>query len=83
MRSLKTVTVVGCHAEGEVGRVVTGGVLAPPGRTVFERMQHFREHQDDLRKFLLYVSAVHTKGTARRREQQHLQGTAIGEAGLL
>lgn len=54
MRSLKTVTVIGCHAEGEVGRVVTGGVLAPPGRTVFEKMQHFRQHQDDLRKFLLF-----------------------------
>ena len=40
MRSLRTITVVGCHAGGEIGNVVVGGVLPPPGETVFEQMQH-------------------------------------------
>ena len=38
MRLEQLVTVIGCHAEGEVGRVVTGGVLPPPGETIFEQI---------------------------------------------
>jgi proline racemase len=44
--------VVGCHAGGEVGNVVVGGVLPPPGETVFERMQALRA-DDSLRRLLL------------------------------
>ncbi|MGH7058501.1 MAG: proline racemase family protein, partial [Acetobacteraceae bacterium] len=47
-------TVVGVHAEGEVGRVITGGVLPPPGKTMFERMCYLRDHDDGLRKLLLH-----------------------------
>ena len=54
MRWSRTVTEVGVHAEGEVGRVITGGVLPPPGRTMFERMSHMRDHGDSLRKLLLF-----------------------------
>src|SRR3954464_4007690 len=39
MRATRTITVVGCHAGGEVGNVVVGGVLPPPGATVFEQMR--------------------------------------------
>ena len=39
MRAKRTLTVVGCHAGGEIGNVVVGGVLPPPGATVFEQMQ--------------------------------------------
>jgi proline racemase len=46
------ITVVGCHAGGEVGNVVVGGVLPPPGATVFEQMQALRG-DDRLRKLLL------------------------------
>ena len=46
--------VIGCIAEGEVGRVITGGVLPPPGKTLFEQREYLRTHDDDLRKFLLY-----------------------------
>ena len=35
MRSSRVITVVGCHAGGEVGNVVVGGVLPPPGRGAF------------------------------------------------
>jgi proline racemase len=52
MRSARTITVVGCHAGGEVGNVVVGGVLPPPGGTVFERMLAL-EADDSLRRLLL------------------------------
>ncbi|MGO1117339.1 proline racemase family protein [Rhodovibrionaceae bacterium A322] len=54
MQSSKNITVVGCHAEGEVGRVITGGVLPPPGKTLFEQKTYLEEQGDDLRKFLIY-----------------------------
>lgn len=53
MRSSRSITVVGVHAEGEVGRVITGGVLPPPGATMFARMCHLRDHDDGLCKLLL------------------------------
>jgi len=46
------ITVVGCHAGGEIGNVVVGGVLPPRGATVFEQMQALRE-DDSLRRLLL------------------------------
>jgi proline racemase len=53
MRTRRTITVVGCHAEGEIGDVVTGGILPPPGATMFERMQAMRRDHDDIRRFML------------------------------
>src|SRR5919202_5185980 len=52
MRARRTLTVVGCHAGGEVGNVVVGGVLPPPGDTVFEQMQALAR-DDSLRRLLL------------------------------
>src|SRR3954466_8389327 len=52
MRARRTITVVGCHAGGEVGNVIVGGVLPPPGATVFEQMQSLRA-DDSLRRLLL------------------------------
>jgi proline racemase len=52
MRATRAITVVGCHAGGEVGNVVVGGVLPPPGETVFERMVTLRA-DDRLRRLLL------------------------------
>lgn len=51
MRWNKTVTVIGAHAEGEVGRVLTAGVLEVPGRTMLEKLQYLQAH-DELRKFV-------------------------------
>ena len=45
-------TVVGCHAGGEIGNVVVGGVSPPQGATVFEQMQALAR-DDSLRKLLL------------------------------
>jgi proline racemase len=49
----RIISIVGCHAGGEVGNVVVGGVLPPPGATVFEQMQALRA-DDSLRKLLLH-----------------------------
>ena len=52
MRSRRVITVVGCHAGGEVGNVVVGGVLPPAGTTVFEQMETLSA-DDSLRRLLL------------------------------
>ena len=54
MRLDRNVTVVGAHAEGEVGRVIVGGVLTPPGATMFERAASLERDQRCLRDMLLY-----------------------------
>ncbi len=46
-------SVVGCHAEGEVGDVIVGGFLPPPGATMFERMRVMERDFDHVRRFLL------------------------------
>src|SRR3546814_763668 len=53
MRLQQLVTVVGAHAEGEVGRVITGGVLAPLASSMFECQQKIIAEQDWLRGMLL------------------------------
>ncbi len=54
MKLSRVVTVVGAHAEGEVGRVITGGVLTPRGKTMFERMAWQEKNDDALRQMLLF-----------------------------
>ncbi len=52
MRSSKTVHVISCHAEGEVGDVIVGGVAPPPGDTLWE-MRKFIAKDHALRNFVL------------------------------
>jgi proline racemase len=52
MRPRRSITVVGCHAGGEVGNVVVAGIDPPAGSTVFEQMQTLAA-DDSLRRFLL------------------------------
>ncbi len=52
MRARRAIQVVGCHAEGETGDVIVGGVLPPPGATQFERMRAFARDHDGIRKLL-------------------------------
>jgi proline racemase len=54
MRWNRTLTVVNCHAEGEVGNVVTGGVFDVPGATMFDKMMHLEEVRDDLRRICIF-----------------------------
>jgi proline racemase len=53
MRTNRVITVVGCHAEGEIGDVIVGGVLPPPGATMYEKMRAIERDHDDLRRLLL------------------------------
>src|SRR5260370_9818912 len=53
VQSKRVISVVGCHAEGEVGDVVTGGILPPPGATMFEKMRAMERDSDHIRRLLL------------------------------
>lgn len=52
VRSTKTVHVISCHAEGEVGDVIVGGVAPPPGDTLWAQSRHLAD-DDVLRSFVL------------------------------
>jgi proline racemase len=52
MRSSKVIHVVSCHAEGEVGDVIVGGVAPPPGDTLWAQSRWIAEDQS-LRNFML------------------------------
>lgn len=54
MKWNRVLNVVGCHAEGEVGNVVTGGVGDVPGATMFEKKVFLETHMDGLRRMLLF-----------------------------
>jgi proline racemase len=47
------ITAVDAHACGEPGRVITGGVLDVPGRTMFEKKVWLETHADHIRKRML------------------------------
>ena len=52
MRTDKIVHMVSCHAEGEVGNVIVGGVAPPPGDTLWDQSRWIESDQK-LRKFVL------------------------------
>lgn len=52
MRAAKVIHVVSCHAEGEVGDVIVGGVLPPPGETLWDQRRWIEQDQT-LRNFML------------------------------
>jgi proline racemase len=49
----RMISVVGCHAEGEVGDVIVGGVLPPAGETMFDKKLTMEREHDHIRKLLL------------------------------
>ena len=52
MNTSKVIHVVSCHAEGEVGDVIVGGVAVPPGETLWEQ-RNFIADDGELRRFVL------------------------------
>ena len=52
MRSKTAIRIVECHAEGEVGDVIVGGVAPPAGDTVWAQSRHIAE-DEVLRNFVL------------------------------
>lgn len=53
MRLSRMVHAVDLHCCGEPGRVIVGGVVDVPGRTMLEKMRHLKRKADDLRKRML------------------------------
>ena len=53
MQISRLITAVDAHSCGEPGRVITGGVLDVPGKTMFEKKTYLETHGDDLRKLML------------------------------
>ena len=54
MRWTKTVTMVEAHAEGEIGRIVTGGIGKLPGETVLQTLNWLNHDGQSLRHFLVH-----------------------------
>jgi proline racemase len=52
MRSSKVIHIVSCHAEGEVGNVIVGGVAPPPGDSLWQQARWI-EADHTLRQFVL------------------------------
>ena len=52
MRTSKVIHIVSCHAEGEVGNVIVGGVPPPTGDTIWEQSRWIAQDQS-LRQFVL------------------------------
>jgi proline racemase len=52
MRTSRSVQIISCHAEGEVGDVIVGGVAPPPGDTLWAQSRFIAKDQK-LRNFLL------------------------------
>jgi proline racemase len=52
MRSSKIIHIISCHAEGEVGDVIIGGVSPPPGESIWEQSRWIDQDQT-LRRFVL------------------------------
>src|ERR1700686_4109814 len=53
MRLSSMITAVDLHACGEPGRVITGGVLDVPGKTMFEKKVYLETKADHLRLRML------------------------------
>lgn len=52
MHFSRTIQTVDVHCEGEIGRVITGGVLNIPGATMAEKLHHLNAVDDGLRRWL-------------------------------
>ncbi|CAI7666166.1 unnamed protein product [Penicillium bialowiezense] len=54
MHSLRNISLVSSHCEGEAGDVIIGGVLDIPTKTMHEKMLRFMNEHDHLRRLLLH-----------------------------
>jgi proline racemase len=53
MRWKKTLQLVDVHCEGEIGKVITGGVLDIPGKTMLDKMNYINDVDDSLRRLVV------------------------------
>ncbi|MGX6998734.1 proline racemase family protein [Caballeronia sp. KNU42] len=53
MRWKKTLQLVDVHCEGEIGKVITGGIIDIPGKTMLDKMNYINEVDDSLRRLVV------------------------------
>ncbi|WMC09852.1 proline racemase family protein [Oceanimonas pelagia] len=53
MRWSKTLQLAEVHCEGEIGKVITGGVIGVPGATMLDKMNYINEVDDSLRRLVV------------------------------
>ncbi|OQP36156.1 proline racemase family protein [Pantoea latae] len=53
MRWKKTLQLIDVHCEGEIGKVITAGVLDIPGATMLDKMNYINEVDDSLRRLVM------------------------------
>lgn len=54
MRWKRALNVVDSHCEGEIGRVITGGIGQVPGQTMFDKKLWLESNLDEIRKLVLF-----------------------------
>ena len=54
MKTSRLITTVDAHIGGEVSRVITGGVIDLPGKTMSEKLHYINNVDDSLRRFVLH-----------------------------
>src|SRR5215471_4724291 len=54
MRWKKSLQLVGVHCEGEIGKVITGGVVDIPGKTMLDKMNYINEVDDSVRRLVVF-----------------------------
>ncbi|MEM5368393.1 proline racemase family protein [Paraburkholderia azotifigens] len=54
MRWKKSLQLVGVHCEGEIGKVITGGVVNIPGKTMLDKMNYINEVDDSIRRLVVF-----------------------------
>jgi proline racemase len=70
MRWIRVLTIVGVHAEGEYAKVVTGGIVDVPRKTMSDKLRYLRVQDEELRKFLPEIRGIGIKqftGPLKRR----------------
>lgn len=53
MKWSRMLTLYGVHCEGEVGRVITGGLLGIPGKTMIDKLNYINNEDDWIKRFTL------------------------------
>ena len=53
MRWKKTLQLADVHCEGEIGKVITGGVVNIPGATMLDKMNYINDVDDSLRRLVI------------------------------
>lgn len=63
MHREKEIEILQVHCQGEIGRVITGGVGDIPGKSIAEKMDYINEVDDSLRRFVTFEPRAHVAMT--------------------